>query len=53
MPYYLTHPNHGTHVCYTMEDVDKHRKEGWVPKEEAKPLVTEPKKRGRKPKDKE
>jgi hypothetical protein len=79
MPYYLTHPEHGTHICYTPEDVEAHKRIGWVPMEEnkqlfagskfsdeqvnaangAEPLVfnvvdisKQPKKRGRKPKDK-
>lgn len=55
MPYYLTHPEHGQHICYTPEDVEAHKLIGWVPLEEAKPEAKpeEPKKRGRKPKAKE
>lgn len=51
MPYYLTHPDHGVHICYTPEDVEAHKRIGWVPLEETKPEAKpeEPKKRGRKP----
>ncbi len=31
MAYYLTHPEHGIHICYTLEDVEKHKQIGWVP----------------------
>jgi len=50
----MTHPEHGQHVCYTPEDVEAHKKIGWVLIEEAKPdqKIEPPKKRGRKPKDK-
>lgn len=56
-PFYLTHPEHGTHICYTPEDVEAHKAIGWVPVEEQKPettlhLNTERKKPGRKPKAK-
>lgn len=52
MPYYMQHPEHGVHICYTPEDVDAHKAIGWVPQEEAKAKQAEPerKKPGRKPK---
>jgi hypothetical protein len=56
MPYYLTHPEHGTHICYTPEDVEAHKLIGWVPAwtpetiAEARNDIEPPKKRGRKPK---
>ena len=55
MPYYLTHPEHGVHICYTPEDVEVHKAVGWVPLEDQKVdgtlhLNTERKKPGRKPK---
>lgn len=61
MPYYLKHPEHGTHICYTPEDVEAHKAIGWVQFDvEVTPKVAawldvliEPKKRGRKPKAKE
>lgn len=49
MPYYLTHPDHGVHICYTPEDVEAHKLIGWVHLEEVKP-EPERKKPGRKPK---
>lgn len=54
MPCYLTHPEHGQHVCYTPEDVEAHKLIGWVLLEEPKAegtlhLNTERKKPGRKP----
>lgn len=56
MPYYISHPQHGNHVCYTPEDFKAHAAVGWVLREgmaqdaktETKP--PEPKRRGRKPK---
>lgn len=67
--FYMTHPEHGTHICYTPEDVEAHKLIGWVPMTEhgvtisdyVAPIVsqwaeielTQPKKRGRKPKAKE
>lgn len=48
MPYYLDHPEHGAHVCYTPEDVEEHKKIGWVLREEKQQIQTvQPKKRGR------
>lgn len=53
MPFYLTHPEHGNHVVYTPEDVEAHKKLGWVPAEEKKAVPRETqKKRGRPPKAK-
>lgn len=55
MPYFLDHPDHGAHVCYTPEDVEAHKKLGWIPREEKikeVPRETLPKKRGRPPKAK-
>lgn len=56
MPYYLTHPEHGTHICYTLEDVEAHKAIGWSDKsEETQEPQQEPqkatvKKTGRPPK---
>lgn len=52
MPYYMQHPEHGVHICYTPEDVKAHEAIGWRLKEENKPeqKPEEPKRRGRKPK---
>lgn len=49
--YYLDHPEHGSHICYTPEDVEAHKAVGWVLREDkpAKVQADEPKKRGRKP----
>lgn len=52
MPYYLKHPDHGTHIAYTPEEVEACRKHGWKPVEEttfteAKQPEPEQKKRGR------
>lgn len=57
MPYWLDHPEHGTHICYTPEDVEEHKKLGWIPREEKpkeapRETLTLPKKRGRPPKAK-
>lgn len=38
MPYYLTHPEHGVHICYTLEDVEEHKQIGWT----EKPAISEP-----------
>ena len=38
MPYYLTHPEHGVHICYTLEDVEAHKLIGWS----EKPAISEP-----------
>lgn len=35
MPYYLKHPEHGVHTCYTPEDVEAHKLIGWVLMEES------------------
>lgn len=34
MPTYMRHKEHGIHICYTPEDVEKHRAIGWVPTDE-------------------
>lgn len=49
MPFYLTHPEHGTHICYTPEDVERHKAQGWKPQDEdpEKPQTLTLKKRGR------
>lgn len=57
MPYYMQHPEHGVHICYTPEDVEAHKLIGWVALEEPKVegtlhLNTERKKSGPKPKAK-
>ena len=39
MPYYLTHPEHGVHICYTLEDVEAHKQIGWIEKTELKEQV--------------
>ena len=51
MPYYLTHPRHGTHICYTPEDVEAHKLIGWVEETKKVEVINpERKKPGRKPK---
>lgn len=54
MPYCLTHPEHGIHICYNLAEVEAHKAIGWVLADEAKPATQEPKaprqKPGRKPK---
>jgi len=59
MSYYMDHAEHGAHVCYTLEDVETHKKAGWVLREEkaSSPefsghitMPAEKKKPGRKPK---
>lgn len=54
MPYYLTHPEHGVHICYTPEDAEAHKAIGWIPLEKVKQEATptERKKPGPKPKAK-
>jgi hypothetical protein len=49
MPIYLTHPDHGTHICYSQMEVEECKKHGWKLKEEPPP---ERKKPGPKPKGK-
>ena len=34
MPYYMQHPEHGVHICYTPEDVEAHKAIGWVMRDE-------------------
>jgi hypothetical protein len=46
---YLTHPDHGTHICYTLYEVEQCEKNGWK-RIEQKPVevpVEEKPKRGR------
>lgn len=53
MPYYMKHPEHGVHICYSPEDVEAHKAIGWALVDEAKPAIQEQKPRkkpGRKPK---
>lgn len=47
MPFYMDHPEHGTHICYTPEDVSNHEKIGWVLRDDKpKPApIQEPEKR--------
>ena len=57
MPYILTHPEHGQHICYTPEDVEAHKLIGWVESEvihksETTLRLPERKKPGPKPKAK-
>lgn len=52
MPTYMRHKEHGIHICYTPEDVEKHISIGWVPTDEFETKsveVSDPvtKKRGR------
>ena len=48
MHWYLTHEKHGTHICYSWADVEKHFTHGWVLREEKQAEVSQPpKKRGR------
>lgn len=59
MAIYLTHPEHGTHICYSEHDAQEHEKIGWSRNVESKqaelsaPVHVEPVapvvKRGRKP----
>ena len=50
MPIYLTHPEHGTHICYNSYEVEQCEKNGWKQIEQ-KPVevnpVEEKPKRGR------
>ena len=49
--WYLTHEKHGTHICYSWTDVEKHFAHGWVLREEKQAEISQPpKKRGRPPK---
>ena len=46
--WYLTHPKHGTHICYDWPDVEKHFAQGWALREEKQAEISQPpKKRGR------
>jgi hypothetical protein len=45
MPFYMDHPEHGAHICYTPEDVSVHEKSGWrLRAGETQKPATEPKK---------
>lgn len=32
--FYMDHQNHGTHICYSRQDVADHEKLGWVLRKE-------------------
>lgn len=38
-PCYLVHPNHGVHVAYSEDEVERCRAHGWVPREERGEVV--------------
>lgn len=51
MPIYMTHEDHGTHICYDEFDAAKHEALGWK-RVEDKPKQPEKPRRGRPRKDK-
>lgn len=48
---YMVHKDHGTHICYSIPEVEKCKANGWVEKPKDTTLHL-PKKRGRPKKDK-
>lgn len=42
MAIYMTHPDHGTHICYSQSEVDSCVKNGWSLREEKKPEAAAP-----------
>lgn len=44
MAIYMTHPDHGTHICYSQSEVDSCVKNGWSLRDEPKgsPKESEP-----------
>lgn len=41
---YMTHPNHGTHIAYSLEEVERCRANGWTVREDKPQAPDEPKK---------
>lgn len=49
---YMVHKDHGTHICYSIPEVEKCKSQGWVERDKPKETTLHLPKRGRPKKDK-